>query len=81
LSSKIVTVTKKELCIWLGLQHPGGKLDYDTLNSDYFNPEVLKRLNISPEEYKRTRKFDAIQSQKIIDILNLRYFLRSHGLL
>jgi hypothetical protein len=81
LREAVFTVTKKELCIWLGLAHPGGKLDYESLRDQYFTPKALQIIGIDQDNYKNIRKFNPVQSQKIIDLFNLRTYLRQRKLL
>lgn len=75
-----ITISKKQICTWLGLIHPGGKIDYTALRREYFTDKALKILDIDPEQYKQKRKFDTIQSKKILDYFKLTPFLKSNFL-
>lgn len=72
-----ITVTKKQICTWLGLIHPGGKIDYTALRREYFTDKALKTLGIEPDLYKQKRKFDTIQTKKILEYFKLTPFIKS----
>ncbi|MBK6860998.1 MAG: hypothetical protein IPG95_12065 [Saprospiraceae bacterium] len=72
------TVTKKQLCIWLGLVQPGGKLDYRALSNDYFTPKVLDSIGLTPELYRKKRRFDAVKTRQIIHLFNLEYQFKGY---
>lgn len=78
MSTQILTVTKKQLCIWLGLVQPAGKLDYRALHRDYFTDKMLDSIGLTPDLYRRKRRFDSVQTRKIIEILNLQHFAKGY---
>ncbi|HRG37192.1 MAG TPA: hypothetical protein PK289_01560 [Bacteroidia bacterium] len=77
-SGPFLTVTKKQLCIWLGLVQPGGKMDYRALNRDYFTPKILNSIGLTEDLYRKKRRFDTVQSGKIIRLFNLEYFAKGY---
>lgn len=70
------TLTKKQLCLCFGLDHPGGHLDYRSLKLQYFTDKALAELEITEAEYHRIRKFDALKTKRIITYFRLEPLLR-----
>lgn len=63
------TLTKKDLCRLFGLVSAQGAFYYTRLRREYFTPDVLDRLGITPEAYSALlggRPFDYETSQRII---------------
>lgn len=48
---RVLPVTKKQLCITLGLISRKGKCYYDRLRKDYITDDLLQKANFSPERY------------------------------
>jgi hypothetical protein len=62
-------ISKKDLCIKLGLHSPNMRCYYNLLRRDYFTDDVLKILNITPEEYRKIKIFSIRQSLIIVNHL------------
>jgi hypothetical protein len=70
---KTGTISKKEICHFLGLLFPDGRCDYGTLHKHYFKDELLIDLGLSRDEYRTTRIFDRIKTKIIIGKLQLHF--------
>ena len=65
-------LSKGELCDRLGLVSArSGRRYYETLNKRYFTTEILEKLGMTREQYRRTRVFSATQSQKLAQIFKI----------
>lgn len=65
-------LTKGELCKILGLSSvKSGRLYYDRLGTQYFTDEILRKLKISREKYRRMKVFNAVQTQQIMQFFRI----------
>lgn len=59
-------ISKKDICLFLGLVHPSGRLGLQTLEKNYFTDDLLIELGLDRRSYKKTRIFDAVKTKIII---------------
>lgn len=65
-------LSKGELCDRLGLVSArSGRRYYASLTKQYFTDEILQKLGMTRDQYRRTRVFSAAQSQKLIQLFDL----------
>ena len=64
-SMPYLSITKAQICESLGLVYSSGRLAYNRLKY-FFTPQVLERLQIPPDQFKRMRRFSAHQSEMIM---------------
>lgn len=56
-------ITKKELCILLGLHNETlTRFYYHRLRDDYFNDSVLKEMKLNRDEFRKIRRFNRKQT-------------------
>lgn len=55
----------------MGIYFPSKQSNSRVLRKDYFTDDVLAKLGISEDEYKRVKVFSHAQSQKIVEIFDL----------
>ncbi|NOT36434.1 MAG: hypothetical protein HOP11_03540 [Saprospiraceae bacterium] len=64
-------LSKKDLCTIFGLVSRSGWINYPELRRGYFTNPILKKLGITPGEYKLIRRFDMRQSLVIVNLLGI----------
>jgi hypothetical protein len=62
-------LSKKDLCIQLGLHSPNMRYYYNLLRRDYFTDDALQILQLTPEQYNKIRIFSKQQSFIIVNQL------------
>lgn len=65
-------LTKKELCYIFGLVNNSGRRYSDKLRKELFTDEVLNKLDLSIEEYRKMRTFTFTQSRIIIELFDIQ---------
>ena len=68
-----MTYSKKEIAQKLGFIMPSYRINYDRLKIELIERGVLAALNMTEKQYDehRNRRFNAIQSKKMSDLLGL----------
>jgi hypothetical protein len=68
-----MTYSKKEIADKLGFVMPSNRINYDRLKIELKERGVLDSLNMSEQQYDahRNRRFNAIQSKQIGEILGI----------
>lgn len=71
-------LSKSDLChIFGAIFYSSGTPNYRRLRTEYFQEEVLQKLEISPDRYARIvggRTFNYEESQKIINYFNIEHY-------
>ena len=65
------TCNKKELATRLGLINPSERINYEALQNLFIEKGVLEKLNMTAEQYSRTRRRFTKQETEIIKDLFL----------
>jgi hypothetical protein len=66
----MVTLTKKEIAVRLGLMSKSGRINYNALQYHFEHKKVLVELQMTKEDYKKRRiPFNAVEKDIIVRLL------------